>query len=92
MELTFKETADGVILHYHNEDTFAGGTEDYRFSTSRGDLLMILTRTQNNACSPPCPDTLEITETPPGTVAIPPSIELPEFGNIDIRIVQFLGM
>ena len=73
-EVTFTETEDGGIVHYQNQLTLwkpANVVETFSFSTDLGTVVMSLTRTPNDQCADPCPDILEITETPEGTVAIP---------------------
>ena len=94
-ELTFSEDAEGITLHYHNEVTTMWDVlseQVYRFESSRGPVVFKLTRTRNNDCAEPCPDLLEVMDTPPGTVAVPPVVELPEEGNTTIRVIEFSGM
>jgi hypothetical protein len=93
-ELTFTETPDGVTITYHNELTMLGLNEEtFRFESSRGPVVFLLTRTPNDSCVPmPCADLLEVVETPPGTVAVPAVVELPELGETTVRVIQFEGM
>lgn len=92
-EVTFRETADGITALYQNELTYADPvTEVYKFQSSRGLVSFLLTRTPNDRCPEPCPDTLDVLETPPGTVAVPPSVELPEGATTEVRIIEFTGL
>jgi hypothetical protein len=94
-ELRFEETPEGITAHYHNDLTQwqpAQLVEVFRFDSSRGPVVFQLTRTPNDSCIPmPCADLLEVMETPPGMVAIPAQIELPELANTVVRIVEFSG-
>jgi hypothetical protein len=94
-ELRFEETPEGITAHYHNELTPwvpVLKVEVFSFESSRGPVTFQLTRTPNDSCMPmPCADLLEVMETPPGMVAIPAQIELPELANTVVRIVEFSG-
>jgi hypothetical protein len=94
-ELRFEETPEGITAHYHNDLTQwqpAHLVETFRFDSSRGPVVFQLTRTPNDSCIPmPCADLLEVMETPPGVVAIPAQIELPELANTVVRVVEFSG-
>ena len=94
-EVTFTETPDGVTATYHNEVTVMFGVlseETYSFEIEAGTVVMMLHRTQNNSCEPqPCADWLEVIETPPGMVAVPAQVELPETETTTVRIFVFNG-
>ena len=62
--------------------------------TPAGPLVVFRSVTVNNQCGiiGGCPDTLEVLEAPPGTVAVPPSVTLDEGDSVDIRIVPFAGV
>jgi hypothetical protein len=94
-EIRFAETPEGITAFYHNELTQwvpVLRSETFIFDSSLGPVVMRLTRTPNDSCVPmPCADTLEVLETPPGMVAIPAQVELPELANTEIRIITFNG-
>lgn len=97
-EVRFEETAEGLFLHYQNEMTEwvqadgARTVEDMAVQTKHGTVRLRLVRTLNALCAVACPDTLEVLETPPGTVAVPPVVELPEGATTVVRIIEFLGI
>jgi hypothetical protein len=93
-EVTFTETPDGIVATYHNEVTMWGtlDAETYAFEIEAGTVVMVLHRTQNDSCEPqPCADWLEVIETPPGMVAVPAQVELPETETTTVRIFVFNG-
>jgi hypothetical protein len=94
-ELRFEETPEGITAHYHNELTPwvpVLKVETFTFESSRGAVTFQLTRTPNDSCMPmPCADRLEVMDLPPGTVAIPAEVVLPELANTTIRIIEFSG-
>ena len=94
-EIRFEETDEGVLLHYHNELTMGDvpSEETFTFESSRGPIAFVLRRTQNNSCNPiPCADVLEVVDLPPGTVAIPAEVELPELADTTVKIIEFNGI
>jgi hypothetical protein len=88
------------VLRYHNRTTYWGRPqaplEEFTVTipTPAGPLVVFRSVTVNNQCGPEeaCPDTLEVLEAPPGTVAVPPSVTLNEGDTVDIRIIPFAGV
>jgi hypothetical protein len=82
------------VLHYHNRLTQALDVQSIGIDTPEGPMTIILRNTPNNDCGAgiECPDTLDVVETPPGYVAVPPGIELGERGTAEIRVLRFEGM
>lgn len=81
----------GTITHL-NQITNSTDQTLFDIETPHGTVTVKLTRTKNYACSPACPDTLEVVSMPDGVAAVPMAIETPERGAGFIRLFPLLGV
>lgn len=94
-EVTLSEREDGIYIRYENHLTMwrpVNEVEGFTFESSLGPVVAQLTRTPNDQCAESCPDLLEVLDVPPGLVAIPPVVELPEGATTEVRILKFEGV
>ena len=82
----------GQIVHHNRWERGLFGEELLRFETDRGEFLIRLINTENGACVPACPDTIEIWQWPSGIVPELIEATTPEHGVSVIRLFEWSGM
>lgn len=81
------------IIEYTNKQTSGLLTEQFTIETSRGTIVMQITRTYNYGCTTgvDCADRLEVLDKPDDVMVVPMGIEAEEGAIVQMRVMIYLG-